>query len=241
MIGFQIQRKHFYLNDAKEGLELVKPRRRFEQELAELDQLILRMGAISEDMLNRAIQALKDRDVELAEKTLRMDDQVDALNLEIETICIRLIATQQPQARDLRRIIAALKIAGDVERVADYAVDICLVIGELADKPLFKPLEDIPKMQEIVKKMLHETLEAFVTRDLDLVYKMIADDEEVDTLYENLYVELKDFMKQDPSLVDQAVPLILITRYLERIADHVTNIGERVFYVETGELKELHV
>lgn len=228
-------------NYGKEGLEMVKPRRRFEQELAELDEMILRMGAISEDMLSRMIQALRERDLELAEHTIRMDDQVDALNFEIETICIRLIATQQPQARDLRRIIAALKIAGDVERIADYAVDICLVARELADKPLFKPLEDIPRMQEVVKRMLHETLEAFVTRDLELVYKMIADDEEVDTLYENLYVELKDFMKQDPSLVDQAVPLILITRYLERIADHVTNIGERVFYVETGELKELHV
>ena len=220
---------------------MVRPRRRFEQELSELEQLILRMGAISEDMLTRMIQALRERNVELAEETVRMDDQVDALNLEIETICIKLIATQQPQARDLRRIIAALKIAGDVERVADYAVDICLVGRELADKPLFKPLEDIPRMQEVVKRMLHETLDAFVTRDLDLVYKMIADDEEVDTLYDNLYVELKDFMKQDPSLVDQAVPLILITRYLERIADHITNIGERVFYVETGELKELHV
>jgi len=228
-------------NYGKEGLEVVKPRRRFEQELAELEELILRMGAISEDMLSRMIRALRERNVEFAEDTVRMDDQVDALNLEIETKCIRLIATQQPQARDLRRIIAALKISGDVERIADYAVDICLVVKELADKPLFKPLEDIPRMQELVKKMLHETLDAFVTRDLELVYKMIADDEEVDTLYENLYVELKDFMKQDPSLVDQAVSLILITRYLERIADHVTNIGERVFYVETGELKELHV
>jgi phosphate transport system protein len=220
---------------------MVKLRRRFEQELAELEELILRMGAISEDMLSRMIQALRERNVELAEDTVRMDDQVDALNLEIETKCIRLTATQQPQARDLRRIIAALKISGDVERIADYAVDICLVVKELADKPLFKPLEDIPRMQEVVKKMLHETLDAFVTRDLELVYKMIADDEEVDTLYENLYIELKNFMKQDPSLVDQAVSLILITRYLERIADHVTNIGERVFYVETGELKELHV
>ncbi len=220
---------------------MVKLRRRFEQELAELEELILRMGAISEDMLSRMIQALRERNVELAEDTVRMDDQVDALNLEIETKCIRLTATQQPQARDLRRIIAALKISGDVERIADYAVDICLVVKELADKPLFKPLEDIPRMQEVVKKMLHETLDAFVTRDLELVYKMIADDEEVDTLYENLYIELKNFRKQDPSLVDQAVSLILITRYLERIADHVTNIGERVFYVETGELKELHV
>ncbi len=220
---------------------MVRTRKRFEQELAELDQLILRMGAISEDMLSRMIRALKDRNVNLAEETVRMDDQVDALNLEIETTCIRLIATQQPQARDLRRIIAALKISGDVERVADYAVDICLVVRELADKPLFKPLEDIPRMQEVVKRMLHETLDAFVTRDLELVYKMIADDEEVDTLYENLYVELKGFMKRDPSVIDQAVPLILITRYLERIADHITNIGERVFYVETGELKELHM
>ncbi len=220
---------------------MVRTRKRFEQELASLDQLILSMGAISDNMLSRMIQALKDRNVNLAEETVRMDDQVDALNLEIETTCIRLIATQQPQARDLRRIVAALKISGDVERVADYAVDICLVVRELADKPLFKPLEDIPRMQEVVKKMLHETLDAFVTRDLELVYKMIADDEEVDTLYENLYVELKGFMKRDPSVIDQAVPLILITRYLERIADHITNIGERVFYVETGELKELHM
>jgi phosphate transport system protein len=228
-------------NKTREGPKVVRTRKRFEQELAELDQLILRMGAISEDMLSRMIRALKDRNVNLAEETVRMDDQVDALNLEIETTCIRLIATQQPQARDLRRIVAALKISGDVERVADYAVDICLVVRELADKPLFKPLEDIPRMQEVVKKMLHETLDAFVTRDLELVYKMIADDEEVDTLYENLYVELKGFMKRDPSVIDQAVPLILITRYLERIADHITNIGERVFYVETGELKELHM
>ena len=228
-------------NEAREGLKVVKPRRRFEQELAELDRLILRMGAVSEDMLIKVMQALKDRDVKLAEEIIRMDDEVDSLNLGIETTCIRLIATQQPQARDLRRIVAALKISGDVERVADYAVDISLVVSELTDKPLFKPLEDIPGMQEVVKRMLHETLNAFVTRDLELVHKMIADDEKVDTLYENLYVELKNFMKQDPSLVDQAVPLLLIARYLERIADHITNIGERVFYVETGELKELHV
>jgi phosphate transport system protein len=224
----------------KEELEAVKPRKRFDEELAELDGLILRMGSISQDMLSRMMRALADRDVKLAEDTVRIDDEVDTLNFEIETKCIRLIATQQPQARDLRRIIAALKISGDVERIADYAVDICLVVKEFADKPLFKPLEDIPRMQEVVNRMLRETLDAFVERDLELVYKMIADDEIVDTLYENLYVELKNFMKQDPSLVDQAVPLILIARYLERIADHITNIGERVFYVETGELKELH-
>ena len=153
---------------------------------------------------------------------------------------MEIIATQQPAARDLRRVFAALSIASDVERVGDYSVDICKTAKRLAEKPLFKPLVDIPRMERIVVQMLRDSLEGFVSRDLAIIEKMINDDDEVDHLYRYLHDELCDFMKKDPELVDQAVQLLLISRYLERIADHITNIGERVFYVETGELKELH-
>lgn len=219
---------------------MVTPRRKFDAELAGLDRSLLRMGTIAGEMLSKALTALANRDTGLADETIAMDDLVDALNLEIETTCIRLIATQQPAARDLRMIFAAIKISGDVERVGDYVVDIAKTAKQLSDRPLFKPLVDIPKLQSVVSQMLRETLEAFVSRDLTLVHKMINDDDEVDHLYRSLYDELVDFMKRDPLVVDQAVQLLLIARYLERIADHITNIGERVFYVETGELKELH-
>ncbi|HHY46835.1 MAG TPA: phosphate signaling complex protein PhoU [Firmicutes bacterium] len=216
------------------------PRKKFDAELAELNDSLLRMGTIAEEMLGKALVALANQDVALADETIDMDDLVDELNLDIETTCLRLIATQQPAARDLRVIFAALKIAGDVERVGDYTVDIAKTAKKLAGRPLFKPLEDIPRLQAIVRQMLHETLDAFVSRDLSLVHKMIDDDDQVDHLYHSLHEELVGFMKKDPSTVEQAVHLLLIARYLERIADHVTNIGERVFYVETGELKELH-
>ncbi|HHY99408.1 MAG TPA: phosphate signaling complex protein PhoU [Firmicutes bacterium] len=216
------------------------PRKKFDAELAELDDSLLRMGTIAEEMLGKALIALANRDLALADETIDMDDLVDQLNLDIETTCLRLIATQQPAARDLRIIFAALKIAGDVERVGDYTVDIAKTAKKLADRPLFKPLEDIPRLQQYVRQMLRETLDAFVSRDLSLVHKMIEDDDQVDHLYKSLHDELIEFMKRDPKTVDQAVDLLLIARYLERIADHITNIGERVFYVETGELKELH-
>ncbi|HHY75843.1 MAG TPA: phosphate signaling complex protein PhoU [Firmicutes bacterium] len=198
------------------------------------------MGREAEAMLHDALKALAERDVRLAEKTIARDDVVDRYRFDIETRAMEIIATQQPAARDLRRVFAALSIAMDVERVGDYSVDICKLAIRLAERPLFKPLVDIPRMANLVVQMLRESLEGFVSRDLALIEKMIKDDDEVDYLYQYLHDELCEFMKKDPDLVDQAVPLILIARYLERVADHITNIGERVFYVETGELKELH-
>jgi phosphate transport system protein len=180
------------------------------------------------------------RDVALADETISRDDTVDRMRFDIESRCMELIATQQPAARDLRRVFAAISIASDVERVADYSVDICLTAKRLADRPLFKPLVDIPKMEQMVIRMLKDSLDGFVSRDLSLVEAMIKEDDQVDHLYRYLHDELCEFMKKDPNLVDQAAQLLLIARYLERIADHITNIGERVYYVETGELKELH-
>lgn len=216
------------------------PRLQFENQIRELEDMLLRMGKESEAMLEDALRALKDRDVDLAERTMKRDDVVDELRFGVERKSIELIATQQPAAKDLRRIFACLSIASDVERVGDYSVDLCKTARRLADRPLFKPLVDIPRMEQMVVRMLKESLEGFVSRDLNLIEKMIGDDDEVDHLYKYLHEELCDFMKKDPDLVDQAVQLLLIARYLERVADHITNIGERVYYVETGELRELH-
>jgi len=215
-------------------------RKAFDSELRDLQDDLKAMGAAVEEMLGKAIKALKERDVCLAREVQQMDDIVDRYNLEIESKCLQLLALQQPMARDLRTIAAALKIITDIERAGDYLVDIAKIGEQLSSEPLFKPLEDIPKMAMTVQAMLQETLTAFVSRDLTLVEQMIAHDDEVDRVYHALYDELVQVMKQKSHLVDQAVSLLFIARYLERIADHITNIGERIYYMETGEMKELH-
>jgi phosphate transport system protein len=212
------------------------PRITFNQELRQLDTRIIAMGEEAESMLGDALIALADQNLHLADVTIERDDIVDDMRLVIEKKCIELIATQHPKAKDLRRIFAAIAIASDVERVADYSVDIAKIVYRLPDKPFFKPLIDIPKMERAVAKMLREGLEGFVSRDLELIKKVMQSDDEIDRLYEMLHDELVEFMKRDPSTIDQAVQLLFVSRYLERIADHITNIGERVFYVETGQV-----
>lgn len=198
------------------------------------------MGGVVEQMLFKCVKSLVERDPALAEETVRMDDIVDDYNFDIEQRCLRLLALQQPMAGDLRTIASALKIITDVERMGDYAVDIAKTAAILAEKPLFKPLVDIPHMAEIVQRMLRESLEAFVNRNVDLIQGITDKDDEVDRLNRTLMDELIGFVEKDPSLASQAVRLILIVRYLERIADHVTNVCERVYYMETGKLKEMH-
>ncbi|MEX0974308.1 MAG: phosphate signaling complex protein PhoU [Bacillota bacterium] len=216
------------------------PRLAFENQLRELEDTLLKMGREAAAMLENALLALETQDVSLAEATITRDDVVDELRFAIEKKAMELTATQQPAARDLRRIFACISIASDVERVGDYSVDICKTAKRLAERPLFKPLVDIPRMEKMVVGMLKDSLDGFVSRDLELIEKMIAADDEVDHLYHYLHDELCEFMKKDPDKVDQAVQLLLISRYLERVADHITNIGERVYYVETGDLRELH-
>lgn len=212
----------------------------FADEIRELEQDILKMGSVVEQMLHKSIEALAARNAGLADEAIALDDIVDEYNLGIENKCLKLLALQQPMARDLRTIAAALKIITDVERMGDYVVDIAKTVKKLCDEPLFKPLVRIPRMADIVKKMLRETLEAFVSRDLDLIQHMIEDDDDVDQLNRSLRDELIAHMQKDSSVIPQAVQLLMITRYLERLADHLTNVGERVYYMETGEMKELH-
>lgn len=216
-------------------------RKIFDEEIKKLQEALLKMGNLVEEMLYKAIEALAKRDVKLADEVIKKDDEVDQLNIKIEEKCINLIALQQPMARDLRFITAVLKIITDVERIGDHCVDIAKFGKQIMDEPLFKPLVDIPKMADLVRKMLRDALQAFVQRDLKKIKQIVQDDDEIDHLHKYLFNELVAFMEQDAKLVKQTVYLLLITRYLERIADHTTNICERIYYMETGEIKELHI
>ncbi len=215
-------------------------REHFDEQLKELQQDLLQMESATEEMLYKSIEALKNRDERLVFEVYSKDDIVDNLNLVIENKCLELLALQQPMARDLRTIASAMKIITDIERIGDYCVDIAKMARQIIDQPLFKPLVDIPKMAEIVKGMLKQSIEAFVNRDLVLLKKIIDDDEEADHLHRYLFDELLNLMEKDTKIIKQAVYLLLISRYLERIADHITNICERIYYMETGELRELH-
>jgi len=198
------------------------------------------MGSLAGEAVHFSVRALAERDTELCDRVMEIENQIDALNLDIEARALQLLALQQPMARDLRTIAGVLRMAADVERIGDYSVDTARQARTLADRPLFKPLVDIPRMARIVQKMLHDSLEAFVRRDLDLAMAAVLQDDEVDALYKSLHQELAEHVRRDPELVEQAMALLLVGAYLERMADHVTNIGERIWFIETGRLKELH-
>jgi phosphate transport system protein len=215
-------------------------RQTFEEQLSALQQDVVRMGSLAADAVQKAIEALAQRDVELADQVMEIENQIDALNLDIESRAVQLLALQQPMARDLRTIAGVLRIIADIERIGDYSVDTARQARDLADQPLMKPLVDIPRMARLVRKMLHDSLTAFVHRDLDLAMQAVHQDDEVDHAYRSLHDELIEYIRRDPSLTAQAISLLLIGVYLERMADHVTNMGERIWYMETGELKELH-
>jgi phosphate transport system protein len=198
------------------------------------------MGSLAAEAVHTSIRALAERDLALCDRVMEVENQIDALNLEIEERALQLLALQQPMARDLRTIAGVLRMSTDIERIGDYSVDTARQARNLADRPLFKPLVDILRMAHLVEKMLHDSLEAFVRRDLDLAMEAVLQDDEVDALYKSLHEELAEFVRKDPELVDQAMSLLLVGVYLERMADHVTNIGERIWFIETGKLKELH-
>ena len=216
-------------------------RHTFEKQLKELQEDVARMGALAADAVRTAIQALVQRDMAIAEKVIEIENKIDDLNMAIESRCMELLARQQPMAKDLRTIASVLRMITDIERIGDYSVDIATQAKILMEKPLFKPLVDIPRMAEMVQKMLQDSLKAFVNRDLALAKSAVEQDDEVDHIYRALHDELADFIQKDPSLTFQAIRLLMIGAHLERIADHITNIGERIFYIETGLLKELHV
>jgi phosphate transport system protein len=211
----------------------------FTAELENLDKQLLRMGSFVENMLGSAIKSLVEQNENLANEVILRDDIVDEMDVSIEHLCMRLLALQQPLAKDLRTVGTALKIITDLERIGDYAVDIARLAKSLAHEPYFKPLVDIPQMGAVAQSIVRDALRSFIERDLQLVREVCERDAEVDHLWHALLAELIEHMEKEPWITRQAVALLLAARYLERIADHATNIAERVSYTETGEL--LHI
>jgi len=215
-------------------------RHAFDAQLRELEQDLLRMGSHVEEMEEQAVRSLLTRDKELAQTVLDRDDVVDDLDLSIETRCMRLLALQQPMAKDLRTIGTVLKAITDLERVGDYSVDIARIALRLADHPGPLPRVDMAGMSEAVKSMNRHTLRAFVDRDLEAVQRICTEEDDVvDHAYHTMVDELLDLMGRDPTQVVPAAYFILAARSLERIADHLTNVAERIHYMETGILVEL--
>lgn len=214
-------------------------REQFHTELLRLQQEILRMGALVEEQMARAVQSLTDQNLELADHVVAADDRVDDLEMDIERRCLTLLALQQPLAGDLRTVSTALKIITDLERMADHAVDIAKVTRRIASEPLVKPLVDIPRMATLAAHMVRSALNAYVARDIDMALSMIRMDDEVDQLYRVIFDDLVEIMRRDAASSFQSTHLLFVANYLERIADHATNLGEWVVYMVTGERRGL--
>lgn len=211
----------------------------FDRELEELHLDMIGMGSLVEESIENTIIALKKQDISLARHILINDDIIDDYEKKIERRCLNLIARQQPLAKDLRTISAALKIITDMERIADHSSDIAEITIRMANQKYIKPLIDIPKMAELAKRMVNKSIDAYIKQDIDLAKAVCSSDDEVDDLFMKITLELMNIAKNDSNSVEQAIDLILIAKYLERMADHATNIGEWVIYNVTGEHNHL--
>ena len=217
------------------------PRTSFERHLHELQDDVLILGSMVEKAISRSIESLKKRDLELARQVIAADHEIDLKRYKIEEKCTELIVTQQPMASDLRIIVAVLYIIVDLERIADHAEGTAKIAIMIGDEPPLKPLIDIPRMAEKATDMLHRSLDAFIRRDDETARQIVAEDDEIDGLYDQVFRELLIFMMEDPRTVTRATRLIWVAHNLERTADRVTNICERVVFTVTGKMEELEV
>jgi phosphate transport system protein len=209
-------------------------KKHYREELGNLRETVLRMGGLIEQMTHRAIQALVERKIEMLAEVKAMETQVNQLHIDIDEICLEMIALRQPTAADLRFIAAAMKINTDMERIGDQAINITERAEHLVTVPPVKPLIDIPRMAEIAKEMLRDALDAFVNGNDELAYDTIKKDDLVDQLKDQVFRELLTYMMADPTTIPRALDLILVSRHLERIADHATNICEDVIFMVKG-------
>ena len=209
-------------------------KKHYSEQLAGLREQVLRMGGLVEQMTRRVVQALVERDIGILPEVRSMETQVNQLHIEIDEACIELIALRQPAAVDLRFIAAAMKINTDMERIGDQAINITERAEVLLTVPPLKPLIDIPRMADIAQEMLKASLDAFVNGDDALAYATILKDDEVDQLKDQVFRELLTYMMADPSTIPRAMELILVSRHLERIGDHATNICEDVIFMVKG-------
>jgi phosphate transport system protein len=210
--------------------------RHFHEELDTLKQTLLAMGGLVEDQIRRVMRALLERDDALARDVIERDRQVNQYDIEVDEKCVELLALNQPAASDLRFITTAMKIVTDLERIGDQAVNIGQRTLELNLEPQLKPYVDLPRMAELAQRMVKESLDAFVARDTALARAVCAGDDAVDALKEQIFRELLTFMMSDPRTIPRALRLILISRFMERVADHATNIAEMVIYMVEGKM-----
>jgi len=210
--------------------------RHFHEELDALKQTLLAMGGLVEDQIRRAMRALLERDDVIAQEVIDRDRQVNTYDVEVDEQCVNLLALHQPAAGDLRFITTAMKIVTDLERIGDQAVNIAQRALELNREPQLKPYIDLPRMADRAQRMVKESLDAFVAGDTALARQVCGEDAEVDALKEQIFRELLTFMMEDPRTVSRAIRVILISRFLERVADHATNIAEMVIYLVEGKM-----
>ncbi len=215
--------------------------RHFDEELQQLKNDILRMGALAQEAIINSVDALRDRDKAAAQKVIDSDAELDRLELAIDEKCLDLIVLHQPMAGDLRFITTAIKLNAELERIGDLAVDVAQRALSISDKPLLKPLVDIPKLGETAKLMTGAAIEAFIKSDTELAKKVVLSDSEADNLKRGVEKELiNDYMMKDGSTADRAVPLLLAARHLERICDHAVTMAEDIIYMVDAKVVRHH-
>ncbi|HEX4961321.1 MAG TPA: phosphate signaling complex protein PhoU [Thermoanaerobaculia bacterium] len=208
--------------------------RRLDQDLDRVRQMLLKMGGMVEGMVAKATQSLLDRNNQLSTDVIAGDNDIDHLEIEIDELCHLILGTKQPAAVDLRFLVAVMKINSDLERIGDSAVNIAQSVLQLNDQPPLKPYIDLPHLSQLVQDMVRKSLDAFVRKDARLATEVCQSDDAVDGLYKQLFRELLTYMIEDPKTVSRALHLLLISRNMERIADHATNIAEDVIYYVEG-------
>lgn len=213
----------------------------YHQELTQIREGVLRLGGMVDQAIERALDALRQRDRSVALQVVFGDAEINRLRFELEEAGLRLIATQQPAAGDLREVLAALNIAIEMERMADHAAGIAKTVLRMGDEPLLKPLIDIPRMAQAAREMLGSALKAFIDRDAEAARSIAARDDEIDNLYRAVFDELIEIMARDPTTVERGTYLLWCGHNLERIGDRVTNLAERVVFMTTGHLQELNL
>ncbi len=215
-------------------------REAYHKDLHKLREEVLNMGNLVSKAIGDSVLSLKNRDVEMANKVIDMDNEIDAIDHSIEENCMRLLALQQPMARDLRLIISVLRMSIDLERMGDLALEIAVITKITANVPPVKPLIDLPRMAEICQQMLANTMSAFENKDAELAKVVAKRDDEIDMLFDQVRRELISYMIEDPKKITGAQHLTFVARYLERIGDHITNLCESVVFMVTGERVELN-
>lgn len=206
----------------------------FDKEIKHLNNLLLEMGEKSEQLIEMSIESLLNQDIELADKAIELDKDIDNMEIIIEKKCLELIVLQQPMAKDLREISAILKIITDIERIGDNGVNIAKISKKLSKEKYIKPLVDIPKMANISKEMIKKSLESFIKKDVELAKETARMDDIVDDIYGYIYIELLEILTQKKQIMYQVIDLLFVGRHIERIADHTTNICERIIYMVDG-------